>query len=94
MPPAAAAYVVEREARNAGSFLRKEPEDRSEKSVADMNHHQALMGPRLFCEKPLSSVAFGDTSFLRKEVLALRSAALDTQRYLYSSLRRSDTAAL
>jgi hypothetical protein len=42
--------------------------------------HQALSGPRPFCERPLSSVACGDTFFQRKKALALHHAALAIQR--------------
>ncbi|WP_299142584.1 hypothetical protein [uncultured Dialister sp.] len=44
-----------------------------------MSKNQAPLGPRIFYENPLSSVPCGDTSFQRKEALALRQAALLTQ---------------
>ena len=40
--------------------------------------HQAPSGPRPFFERPLSSVAYGDTFFQRKKALALYHAALVT----------------
>ena len=73
---------VGRIARNAGSFPRKElgealrigPKNWYKAPVP----HQALSGPRLFYEKPLSSVACGDASFQRKEANALRYTAVLT----------------
>ena len=57
--------------RNAGSFLRKEL-------------GEALrIGPKIGKElTPLSSVASGATPFLRKGALALRHAALETQKQI------------
>ena len=42
--------------------------------------HQAPLGPRIFYENPLSSVAYGDTPFQRKGAFALRYVVLVTQR--------------
>ena len=42
--------------------------------------HQAPLGPRIFYENPLSSVAYGDTPFQRMGAFALRYAALVTQK--------------
>jgi len=53
-------------------------EDRSEYLEDTFVPNQALSGPRPFCEKPLSSVAYGATFFQKKKAFSLRPAVMET----------------
>jgi hypothetical protein len=54
-------------------------EDRSEYLEDTFVPNQALSGPRPFCERLLSSVAYGATFFQRKKAFSLRHEAQETQ---------------